>query len=140
MGRSSRRAAAWVVMVAAISSMRLAARRSGREAVVPRLNSEMAITAPAAILTMPAMAELAPRASSRLRSTVAVSTAACRAMVSPSQTISPTADHAAMRAVSAATRGPMAVAKGRARTKRNSTPPSAIDCAMMVSPWMMIER
>ncbi len=141
-GRSVSRAAAWVVSVAAASSTRPAASSSDAGARRPASSSASNTTA-APIFTSPATAKLAPSTLASGRSSVPISTAHSSPTVATSQTISATAPQAAMRMVSrriAAPAGPTSQALGRARNTRKKTPPSAIDWAVMVRPWMMIER
>ena len=139
----SRRAAACVVRVAAPSSTRPAPSRTMRDARSPQAESVNKITPAQPILTRLATTKVAPATSAGDKPTVSTRTAPPSATVSASHTMSAAALQAAIRTVSrriAAPAAPSIHALGRARNTRKMTPPSVIDCATMVSPWMTMLR
>ena len=96
--RLSSRAAACVVRVAAASSITVSTSSGATGARWPRANRVSAISAAAAVFTMPATAKCAPSTSPSDRSTVPINTALCSPTVANSQTSSATALQAASRA------------------------------------------
>jgi hypothetical protein len=88
------------------------------------------------------MAKDAPSTSNNDKSTVSMSTDACSPSVRPSHTTSASAAQPAITAVRRAMEKPngSSAASGRARSNRNSVPPSAIDWLRITRPWRMISR
>ncbi len=107
------------------------------------MNRITAISAAAAIFTMPATAKSARSTSGIDRSTVPTSTAVCNAIVAASQTTSATALHAAMREAGALDALSDRAEPRRERANQQRKEQHAAErhrLRVMVNPWMMIDR
>ena len=135
--RSSNRAAAWVVAVAAARMSKASATSGAAGASRPRSRSSAASSAAAAMRTRPASDESAPSVAIAGRCSVPARIAVCIARMTASVTASPAAPQIAARTVARSMGRPARPrrgASGRARSSRKITPPSATDWATIVTP------
>ena len=139
--RSSSRAAACVVNVAAASSISASASNRGTALDGRGRQQQRHSAGWPTIFTIPASGEFGVQHVAMPISSVPINTAACNATVAASESARATALQAAsVRCAAIAPPGADQRNNGRARNTRNSTPPSAIDCARIVSPCTTIDR